>query len=79
MNTYELDCTYGSNKTPDTLYVYEQSNGLKWYAVDGSQNVNATYENLEDEVGIEEVSDVDAFTWPKGVNSLEELEIAVES
>jgi len=79
MKLYEVNGTYGRSKNESTIYVAEMPNGSKWYAVDGSQNVNCTYEDIEDGCDVEELADVDCFTWPKRVNSLDELEAAVNA
>lgn len=78
MKYYETTATYGSSKTPCTLLVAEKHNG-SWYAVEGSQNVNFTSEEITEGCDIEELSDTDAFTWPSGVNNLDELEAAIEA
>ena len=70
----ELSATYGSHQTPCTLFVHEG-----WYAVEGSSNVNHTYEEIEDGVDIEGLADDDCFTWPDGIDTLEELIEAVEA
>lgn len=79
MHTNTIRGTYGSGKTPCSVYIATNSRGLTWYVVDGSQNVNATYSDVEDGVDVEELPDVDTFTWPRGVNSEEELVEAIES
>ena len=76
--SYEVGGTYGSCYTPCTVFCYEDSRGGTWYACEGSQNVNCTYDPIEDGVDVEELSDVDHFTWPSGIDSTEELEEAVE-
>lgn len=70
--------TYGSDKVPCEIYVYHTF-GQSWYAVEGSSNVNATLEDLADGVDVETISDIDYFNWPDGINSLEELEEAVNA
>lgn len=79
MNTYEINGTYGSSQTPCTVLVYEKRNGSKWYCVDGSCNVNLTYDDIEDGVDVEELNDLDCFTSSIEINTLNELEIAIES
>jgi hypothetical protein len=78
MNTKTVSGTYGGSKTPCQVFVASR-HGLNWYAVEDSQNVNATYEDLEDGVDVELLSDVDTFTWPDGIDSEETLETAVDS
>jgi hypothetical protein len=69
---------YGSD-TACNVFIAHCSYGLTWYAVEDSQNVNATYETLEDGVNVELLTDVDTFTWAGGIDSEETLEEAVES
>ena len=76
MNTYEINGTYGSGHTPCTVLVSEIG-GLKWYCVEDSINVNATYDDLQDGVDVETVGDVDCFTWSSPITDLDELEQAI--
>lgn len=66
--------TYGSALTPCNVFYY---NG--WYCVEGSQNVNRTYEELNDGVDVEELQDYDCFYHNEPINSLDALINAVES
>ena len=68
----EVTGFYGSNNTPCNVFYY---NG--WYCVEGSVNVNRTSEEVENGVNVEELSDYDCFTWSSPIESLEELETAV--
>ena len=70
----ELSGTYGSGKTPCSVFYYEG-----WYCAEGSQIVNFTHETLENDVDIETVEDSDCFTWSSEINSLDELIEAVEA
>lgn len=79
MKTYELPCVYGSNNTPDTVLVYENRDGSKWYCVENSTNVNLTYDDIEAGVNVEELSDVDTFSWNTTINTIDELITAVEA
>lgn len=74
IESFEFDCTYGRSKTRDTGYYH---NG--WYCVHGSTNVNYTHDEVSDGTDVEELSDVDTFSWSSPINSLEELIDAVES
>lgn len=79
MKTRIIEGTYGSNKTPCDIFVYDCGDGFSWYAVEGSVNVNQTDSSLLiDGVDVEELPDVDIFIWSSGINSREELETAVE-
>jgi hypothetical protein len=73
MNTAKtINGFYGSNHTPCEIYTLDG-----WYVVDGSLTVNRTYEDIEDGVDVEELSDYDCFTWSSPINSEEELEAAI--
>lgn len=76
---YSISATYGSQNTPCTVFVYELPERAYWYAVEGSQTVNKTYDAVADGVDVETLSDIDCFTWSKPIESLEELQTAVES
>jgi len=72
--SFEFDCTYGSNETEATGYYH---NG--WYCVHGSEIVNYTSDDVSDGVSVEGLIDTDCFTWSSPIESLEELIDAVES
>jgi hypothetical protein len=78
MRTREISGTYGRGCHPCTIFVKENYNGSCWYVVEGSQYVNKTWEYLEEGVDVEDIEDVDAFHWYKGINSMEELEEALD-
>ena len=78
MKLYELSGTYGSIKTPCTIFVAEYSTGLKWYCAGGSQNVNATRDYMFNGVDIETLSDCDYFSYGQNIDSLDDLETAIE-
>jgi hypothetical protein len=73
-----INGTYGSSKRKCEVFVYENRNG-SWYCVEGSKNVNYTYDEILDGVDVEELNDVDAFTWSSPIESYEELVEAVEN
>lgn len=79
MKTYTVNGTYGSGKTPCSVFVMERNSGLKWYAVEGSLMVNATYDNIDDGIDVEELVDEDCFTWDEKIHSEEDLETAVNA
>ena len=76
--TDTISGAYGSNQTPCEVITL-QTGEYTWYAVDGSQNVNLAPELLSDGVDVETIQDVDAFTWPDGINSESDLINAVEA
>lgn len=69
----EVSGTYGSGKTPCTVFVVETYKGGAWYCVEGSKNVNFTYDEIEDEVDVEVLNDHDFFTAGKEIETLDEL------
>ena len=79
MKTYTVNGTSGRSKTPCDVFVAENRNGSKWYAAEGSTNVNLTYDEIEDGVDIEELSDVDCFTTKAEIDSEETLVEQIEA
>jgi len=83
MKLFEVEGTYGRSKTPCTVFVaeikYGRNQGAKWYVAEDSVNVNYTYDEIQEGVDIEELSDDDMFTAGKPITSLEELEEAINS
>jgi hypothetical protein len=79
MKTYSVNGTYGSHKTPCEVFVFEKNSGLKWYAVNGSVMVNATYDEISEGIDVEGLADEDCFTWSSKIDSEEELLTAVNN
>lgn len=79
MKTNTIRATYGSDKTPCNLFTLTTHNGDTWYCVEGSCNVNLAPGEIEPGADIEEIQDIDTFTWPNGVHSEEELETAIDA
>ena len=82
MRLYEVNGTYGSGKTPCTVFVAEtETRGdiHTWYVCEGSVNVNLTPDEIEEGVNVEELSDIDMFTASKPIYSVEDLEEAINS
>lgn len=79
MATNTVTGTYGGSQTPCSVFTFTARNGATWYAVEGSSNVNCTYDQVSDGVDVEALSDHDMFTWPEGIHSEEDLERAVEA
>jgi len=68
---------YGSGHTPCNV-IYVDIDGGTWYAVEGGVNVNFTFDQVHLGVDVETLDDVDAFTWPEGIDSEETLLEAVK-
>lgn len=77
MKTYQVEGTYGSYKTPSTIFVAEDPFEGRWYVAEGSVNINYTYDAIEDGVDIEELSDDDTITSSFPIRSEEDLENAI--
>ena len=75
--TKQVQGYYGSGNTPCNIFVCND-NYMSWYCVEGSPIVNATYDDIELGCDIETLNDIDCFTWSSPIETLEELEIAVE-
>ena len=68
---------YGSENTPCNIHVFNTLAGC-WYCVDGSLNVNRSYQILEDGTDVEQVEDCDTFTWSQPITSEQEFTTAIE-
>ena len=73
MYTKTVSGYYGSNNTPCNIFVYELYNGANWYCVEGSCNVNATCDDIEEGCNIEELADDDCCTASSPIDSEDEL------
>lgn len=62
MNTQTITGTYGSRNTKTYIFTCTDDNGLTWYVCEDSVNINATREDVEDGVNIEELTDADTMT-----------------
>lgn len=72
-NLFEITGTYGASKKEATIFVYEKSNGSKWYCVENGYNLNLTFDEIEDGCNIEELADIDTSTSKDTINSLDEF------
>ena len=71
-NLYEVDGFYGT-RNRGTILVYEMRNGKRWYCVEGSCNINCTYDEIVDGTNVETLSDIDTMTSRNGIDSVNEL------
>lgn len=78
MKLNTIPATYGSSRTPCTLFTAETQHGT-WYAVEDSQNVNFTPQEIQPGQNIEELEDTDSFIWTYGIDSEETLEVAIDA
>lgn len=74
----EVDGYYGSGKNESIIFVCRRANNC-WYAVKGSMMVNKTMSNIKDGVNVEELEDVECFTWSREINTLNQFIKAIES
>ena len=78
MKTKTVQGYYGSNNTPCDIFVAETRHGY-YYVVDGGCMVNLSEDSIELGCDVEEVEDLDCFTWSSPITSEEELIDAIES
>lgn len=79
MTTRTVTALYGTkSQNTKECFIYE-TNGGSWYALEGSQSVNFTYEEIKDGTNVECLHDVDHFQWDEDINSEEDLVLAVEN
>lgn len=76
MKTSTIKGTYGSQQTPCLVFTLSCFGGT-WYCVEGSKNINFTYEDLGDGVDVETVADDDTCTSSYPIECEEDLGIAV--
>ena len=79
MKTREVNGFYGSKHTPCIVFVAINGDGSLWYVGEDSVNINLTFDEVEDGVNVEELSDVDCITASKPVTSEEELIYQIEN
>ena len=72
MNLYEVNGFYGT-RNRGTILVYERNNGKRWYCVEGSCNINCTYDEIKDGTNVETLSDIDTMSSREGIYSTREL------
>jgi hypothetical protein len=72
MNLYEVNGFYG-RKNRGTILVYETRSGKRWYCVEGSHNINCTYEEINEGCDVEMLSDIDTISSKDEINSVDEL------
>ena len=78
MRYYEITGRVGGiTPRPCTIFCAE-SRGKTWYVAEGGNVVNRTYEKVEEGKWIEELEDFDCFTVNNPIESLEELQTAIE-
>lgn len=78
MTTSTIDGIYGSNATPCNVLTAETINGT-WYCIEGSCNVNFTFEEVESGVNVEMLTDEDYFSYNEGICTESELIEAIEA
>lgn len=78
MKTYETSGTYGGSQTPCTIFVCEDDLGGKWYCVNDSCNVNATFGDIDTGCDVEMIEDFDSFTLSERCESLSEFVELIE-
>jgi hypothetical protein len=72
MNLYEVNGFYG-NMNRGTILVYETRSGRRWYCVEGSCNINCTYDEIIEGCNVETIYDIDTMSSRDGIYSTREL------
>lgn len=78
MSEFQVNGTYGSAKTESIIYAYEDNDGFNWYCVDGSLNVNSTWDNVDENCDVEELNDDEHFTLSSPCHSLTQFKNIME-
>lgn len=79
-NTFKaVNGTYGASKKPCTVFVCENEYGSSWYAVEDSININATMEEIEEGVNVEQVNDFDTVSADNLIQDLEDFKSELEN
>jgi len=71
-NLYEVNGFYGS-RNRGTILVYETFSCKRWYCVEGSCNINCTYDEINEGCDVERLSDIDTMSSRDGIYSAREL------
>ena len=72
MNLYEVSGFYGT-RNRGTILVYETRSGKRWYCVEGSCNINCTYEDIVDGTNVETILDVDTMSSRNPIETVNQL------
>lgn len=73
--TRTLEANFRGNK----VVVFAATNGHEfWYIQTGGEVINVTLNPIISGTNLEEVDDIDCFTWPDGVHREEDLIEAIE-
>lgn len=70
---------YGSKNTPCAIYVSENRDGSRWYVVEGGQTVNKTFDDIAPGTNVEDIQDIDCFTWGSPIEDIYQFIASVES
>lgn len=78
MTAFTISGFYGDSNESD-IFVCEQEGGY-WYCVEGSKNINFTYDEsvTEEGVNIENLADADHFTTMSPIYTVFDLQDALE-
>lgn len=73
--TGTVQCKSRGNRT----IVFAATNGRNWWYVQtGGELVNVTVEPICSGINLEDIDDIDCFTWPDGIHSEDDLREAIE-
>ena len=80
METKTVIGYYGlTTKQNKCIVIVAEKPNYNWYCVKGSQNINKTFDAIEDKVDVETINDVDMFRSDKPINTERQLIKAIES
>lgn len=76
MNVYKG--TYGASQNSCEVIAMHARTGETWYCVEGSTNVNCTFDDVRDGVDVETLADCDSFTASFPIYDTDDLEKAID-
>jgi len=71
-NLYEVNGFYGTMNR-GTILVYETRSGRRWYCVEGSCNINCTYDEIIEGCNVETIYDIDTMSSRNPIETVNEL------
>ena len=78
-NTYTVSGVYGSNNKNCRIFVAEGYGNTRWYAVEGSHNINCTCDFIEVNCNVESLQDIDTKNHNVPITSERELSQAISN
>jgi hypothetical protein len=80
MELFEIKGKRGlKNPQTTTVLCATTSGNAVWYVVKGGTIVNLTFDDVNNGVDVETLKDMDCFTWDKPINTLKQLQKAIQA